>query len=485
MPQRTLPVLSNSTRQSLKQAKNSPTLRRCARALLMLGALLLTAGGQNAALTTTVTKTQPSARPGQTGLTGLTLSVVAPQSARQETGVGSELGSDGSDLTAGVTLALQGAKSRFRALGFDLKLKTYDDKGSPALARRAAQAILRDPSSAVTIGSFNSEATLALALEFRAGAKLSAKRDSAPLVVPSPVDIALTGPNFHNVLRLIARNDTVAKAAGQYLERALQVKKVLLVHDASDDGSDAHTAIKQYLTRSGVKNFSELETREQNNFSAVITRLKKEAYDAVVVSFGKTAPAARLVGAIRRAGIGIPILGTYGFSDPAFAHIAGPSAAGVYYASFSAPIKTQTGKKPSEAGQDAGAGSNPYVAYASAAMPDFVKAYQKLAGRPPSAASVLGYDAAGVALQGLERAIKASKAADTRPEQAASARPGGSAFPNRATVALALHQVELEGALSGPLSFTPSGDLFRSQAYVLRFDELLTPRLLSIVSTQD
>lgn len=116
---------------------------------------------------------------------------------------------------------------------------------------------------------------------------------------------------------------------------------------------------------------------------------------------------------------------------------------GVHHASFSAPIVSSSTPLPSSPGLRVAAPINAYSAYARATMPDFIRAYQTLAKRPPSASSVLGYDAATVALEGLRRAIKTA----------------GGKRPTRAGVALATHGVPIENALSGPLRFNRAGDL--------------------------
>lgn len=94
-----------------------------------------------------------------------------------------------------------------------------------------------------------------------------------------------------------------------------------------------------------------------------------------------------------------------------------------------------------------------------------IRAYKTLAHRPPTSSSVLGYDAATVALESLRSAI----------------RKHGGKLPSRMEVATALRGVQLEDALSGALRFNRFGDLLESHAYVLRFDENLHARLVSIV----
>jgi len=382
----------------------------------------------------------------------------------------------GSDLQLGSNLAVNQTRAEFAKLGFEVSLKTFDDKMSPAVAKGAARAILADSSTLVTVGALESEVTLMLAQQFRDDSLSKTRADTLSLIVPSPVDIALTGPEYSNVIRIIARNDGMARVAGQYLQKALKAGRVLLIHDNSDDGSDANTSIANYLKLAHIPVVGQLSTfqkGEQVDLTNTLADVKRLKPDAIALSLANPVSSAQWVTALRAAGIKVPIMGTVAFSDPAFVKLAAQDAVGVYYASFNAPIADSSTAPPTSPGQTNPAVPKPfltnaYSAYASPSMPDFIRAYTAFVHRPPTASSVLGYDAMSVALEGLRSAIHI----------------GGGKLPTRAEVARALHGVHLENALSGPLRFNRAGDLLESHAYVLRFDESLQAKLVSIVSVQ-
>ena len=409
-----------------------------------------------------------STRPVQNKGTLIHIALVVPLSGDAR-GIGSE-------VQLGSSLAVNRARAEFAKLGFDLSLETFDDKMSRAVAKEAARAILADSPTLVTVGALESEVTLMLAQQFRDDSLNKTRADTLSLIVPSPVDIALTGPEYNNVIRIIARNDGIARAAGQYLQKALAAGRVLLIHDDSDDGSDANTSIANYLKLAHIPVVGEMSTfqkGEKVDLTKTLAEVKRLRPDAIALSLANPVSSAHWVTGLRAAGIQVPIMGTVAFSDPAFVQVAAQDAVGVYYASFSAPIANLSTAPSSVTGQTKAtvpkpSPTNPYSAYASPSMPDFVRAYTAFAHRPPTASSVLGYDAMSVALEGLRSAI----------------HTGDGKLPTRAGVARALHNVQLENALSGRLRFNRAGDLLESHAYVLRFDESLQARLVSIVPVQ-
>ncbi len=391
--------------------------------------------------------TQPSGTP-------LHIALVVPLSGSGKT--------IGSELEFGSSLAVNQARAEFKGLGFDLSLVRFDDQMSSNVARRAARAIVADAHTLVAIGALDSEVTLSVAQQFRQGAVLPSHADTTPLIVPSPVDIALTGPDYSNVSRILARNDGIALAAGQYLQKALRAGRVLMVDDKTDAGHDSTISIGNYLKSNHVPVVGEISTLETVNFSKTLEQVRKLKPDALALGFASPVSSARLVGQLRAAGVKVPIMGTITFADPTFIKLTAQNTLGLYYASFAAPISGAKQNTLLKSQSDA------FSAYASPEMPGFVQAYQALAHRPPTPYSVLGHDAARVALEGLRGTLKTA----------------GGKLPTRAEVARSLRKVNLTDTLSGPMRFNRAGDLLETHAYVLRFNSNLEAKLVSIVSVQ-
>jgi len=319
---------------------------------------------------------------------GWTVALFAPQSGSRRP--------QGLDLERGAQLALQEGRAALLARGLDLSLAVYDDGARKAALQDQARRVLRDPAVLVAIGSQRSEATVALATVFKSGPSASgaafsksesplssraAPQEVAPrplaLIVPSPADSALTRSGFGPVARIIASNEVLAKATGRYLVRVLHARRVVLIHDYSDDGYDANSATAHYLKVAGVPALVQLRTSERSSYLLALQKLRAQHPDAVVLSFSSPLQSALFLRELRRAGIQAPVLGLSVLEDPSFVTLAGPAAAGVGFVSYAAPLE----------------------AYSRVGIPRFLSAYRAAYRTQPSAQSLLGYDAARLALR--------------------------------------------------------------------------------------
>jgi branched-chain amino acid transport system substrate-binding protein len=341
----------------------------------------------------------------------------------------------GKSLRFAATLALINSRKEFEKMGFDLKLKTYDDKTLPSSARAQGKLIAGNTATLVVVGSYASDTSLALAETLSAS--------GVSLVSPTASSNAFTDRNLPGVNRIVARNDQIGQAAGQYIQKALKSQRVLLLDDNSADGRDVSRNLASYLNQAKVSILSEMSTSEKLNFSKVVGEIKAAKPDLIFLGFISVESSARIIGKIRRSGIKTPIMGTSVLADPQFRALAGSNSSGVLYASYVAPVE----------------------AYANPAIPTFVKQFQQVLQVKPTSYSVLGYDAMNVALEGLKSAIKT---ADGKK-------------PTREQVQTAVRAVKLNNGLSGALSFNAFGDLERTNVYVLKIGADFKPKLVSIL----
>ena len=341
----------------------------------------------------------------------------------------------GKSLRFAATLALINSRKEFEKMGFDLKLKTYDDKALPSSARAQGKLILGNSATLVVVGSYASDTTQALAETLRAS--------GVSLVSPTASSNALTDQNFPGVNRIVARNDEIGQAAGQYIQKALKSKRVLLLDDNSADGRDVSRNLASYLKRVKVSILSEMSTSEKLNFTKVVGQIKIAKPDLIFLGFTSVKSSALVIGKMRRSGIKTPIMGTSVLADPQFRSLAGSDSRGILYASYVAPLE----------------------AYANPKIPQFVKQFQQVLQEKPTSYSVLGYDAMNVALQGLKNAIKTA----------------GGQKPTRGQVQKAVRAVKLPSGLSGALSFNKFGDLEQTNVYVLKIGDDFEAKLVSIL----
>jgi len=360
-------------------------------------------------------------------LTPLEVALVAPLS-----GDSAEIGNS---LRFAATLALINSRKDFEKLGFDLKLTTYDDKGTPQTASEQGVAILSNPATLVVVGSYASDTTLALAKSFM-GASLG-------LVSPTASSKALTDGGLPGFVRVVARSDELGRAAGQYIQKALKSKRVLLLDDKSADGLDVSQNVAAYLKAAKIPIVGQKSTLEKVNFTALVAEIVALKPDFIFVGFSSVQSSALLLGKLRRSGVNTPMMGTSVLAEPQFRALAGSDTKGVFYASYVAPVE----------------------AYASALIPQFNKQFQQVMQAKPSSYSVLGYDAMTVALEALKASIKSA----------------GGKTPTRGQVLKALRGVKMVNGLSGSLSFTQNGDLEQTNVYVLKIGNDFKPKLVSIL----
>jgi len=360
-------------------------------------------------------------------LTPLEVALVAPLS-----GDSAEIGSS---LRFAATLALINSRKDFEKLGFDLKLTTYDDKGVPQTAGEQGVAIVSKPATLVVVGSYASDTTLALAQSFKAA--------GLGLVSPTASSKALTGGGLPGFVRVVARSDELGRAAGQYIQKALKSKRVLLLNDKSADGLDVSQNVAAYLRGVKVPIVGQKSTLERVNFTALVADIKALKPDFIFLGFSSVQSSALLLGKLRRSGVLTPVMGTSVLADSQFRALAGSDSRGVFYASYVAPVE----------------------AYASPLIPQFSQQFQQVAQDKPSSYSVLGYDAMTVALEALKASIKSA----------------GGKTPTRGQVLKALRGVKMVNGLSGSLSFTQNGDLEQTNVYVLKIGNDFKPKLVSIL----
>ncbi len=359
--------------------------------------------------------------------TPLEVALVAPL-----TGDAAEIGQS---LRFAATLALINSRKDFEKLGFDLKLTTYDDKGTPQTASEQGAAIVSNPATLVVVGSYASDTTLALAQSLKAA--------NLGVVSPTASSTVLTNGKLPGFNRVVARGDELGRAAGQYIQKVLKSKRVLLIDDKSADGLDVSQNVAAYLKSAKIPIVGRKSTLERVNFTGLVAEIKALKPDFIFMGFSSVQSSALLLGKLRRSGVMTPLMGTSVLAEPQFRGLAGSDSKGVLYASYVAPVE----------------------AYASPLIPQFNKQFQQVLQVKPTSYSVLGYDAMTVALEALKTTIKTSKGKT----------------PTRAQVQKALRAVKMVNALSGSLSFNKNGDLEQTNVYVLKVGNDFKPKLVSIL----
>lgn len=305
-----------------------------------------------------------------------------------------------------VALALRGARAEGRCPE-EVELIALDDQADPARARSLAARLIEDETVVGVVGHKNSGPSAA-AGPLYASAGLAQ-------ITPSATNSELARQEWGTFFRMCADNDCQAAAAAQFAAEELGVHTVCAVHDGTGYGRPLAETFLGAVTGYGVDVALVEEVRlGQRDFQETTLALLKA--DADLVYFGLTEiESSFLVQALRKVGVRSLCLGADGGRQSPFPQLTGDAAEGVYetYAGVD-PQSTERGRSLLEACQGAYGECPIFGAEA--------------------------YDAAYVLLEALRRA----------------------AVPNRSSVLQAIREMEdLEG-VTGPISFTSSGNRRRA-----------------------
>ena len=231
------------------------------------------------------------------------------------------------DVRSGALLALNAAWLEFRVLGFDLRLKSYDDKSDPAEGEKQAQHILEDSDTLTVLGAINSGVTLPASTVFA--------RDSLTLVSPKSTNPKVTERGLENVNRICARDDAQGPAAAEFVSSALGAKSVYVFDDATVYAPGLAELFRKALPQS-VKVVGSVSTAASNNYTQIIEDLKALKPDMVYFAADYDQVIHMLKG-MRGAGLSSVVVGSDAINTPHLARDAGAAAVGAYFTDIVAP----------------------------------------------------------------------------------------------------------------------------------------------------
>jgi len=272
-------------------------------------------------------------------------------------------GAWGIDLASGVELALRDMEADLLQAGYEVTLARYDDQGLPEVAAEHAQSLAYDQDVIGVVGSFTSEATLALA------AGLEESR--LVLVAPTARGEDLMQAGWPHVNRLIAHQTRLDSAAAAFARAELDARAILLLLDGSEE---AERRAASFTTAAEIVDLlvaGRVVVSADVNGSALAAAVRAYAPDALFYA-GNSQSGFQAVKALRQAGVDLPIIGGVELYNPAFESTAGTGWRNIYFAHF-----TQ--------GNDA----------------RFLRHFEAILGKPTRGYGMFGYDAARVILEAL------------------------------------------------------------------------------------
>ena len=281
----------------------------------------------------------------------------------------------GQSSVDGVTLAIDEINAAGGILGKQVEMVTIDNKSDAAEVVSVATRLMTEEGVCAVIGpatSGNFKAELPIALE-----------NGIPVISGSATANDVTSGNTKEyTFRICFSDNFQGVAMANYAFKNLGAAKVAIVQDKSSDYAEG-------LAASFSATFEELGgeivaakayTTGDTDFNAILTSLASKEFDAIWLP-GYYQEVGLIIKQARALGIECPILGADGFDSPVLAELAGADALhDVYYSNhYSSLNEDET-------------------------VAAFIEAYKAKHGVDPDAFNALGYDAAKLICDAIERA---------------------------------------------------------------------------------
>jgi len=327
----------------------------------------------------------------------------------------------GEQIKLGAELAIEDAKARFRALGFDLQLVPYDDQANPDVGVANANRIINDPDILGVVGHLNSGVAIPSSEVYvRVGLVMVSPANTAPRV---------TDRRLPNVNRICGRDDVQGPVGAEYAVNNLKVKNVFIIHDKTTYGQGLAEEFRKRLEALGGRTVAFVGTEEQANFVPIINQIRGARPVPELIYFGGIySQIGPFVKQLRERGVRTRLMGGDGLDASEFVRLAGKeNAAGTFYTTVAGPVSAFP--KAREVAQK----------------------FKQKYGKDIEGFGIYAYDAANVILMALENAIKAS----------------GGRKPTRELVAQEVRKVRMEG-LTGSIEFDDKGDNKKARYFVMQ-----------------
>jgi branched-chain amino acid transport system substrate-binding protein len=278
----------------------------------------------------------------------------------------------GQSTDRGIRMAIEEINARGGVLGRPLELISEDDRSITEEARSAAQKLLQRDQVVALLGEVASSRSLAAAPE--------AQRAKVPMISP-----ASTNPKVTEVGNYVFRTCFIDPFQGAVMARFAQgelgAKRVAILFDFKQDYSVglAEFFRNTFKELGGEIVADERYTSGDIEFRAQLTTIRAANPDAVFVP-GYYTEVGLIAKQARELGLDVPLLGGDGWDSAKTLEIGGAAVEGYYF-------------------------SNHYAADSdSPKVRAFVDGYRKQHGEVPDAMAALGYDAAGILADAMERA---------------------------------------------------------------------------------
>lgn len=241
----------------------------------------------------------------------------------------------GQGMERAVKLALKeaNASAEVKKAGYTFEIASQDDQGDPKQAVSVANLIIGDKGVVGVVGHFNSGCSI----------PASPVYNSANMAMVSvSTNPKLTAQGLANVNRIVAKDDSQGRFAGDMVAKDLGFKKVVVMSDGTPYGDGlADEFAKAFKADDGTVLAQEKVQSKDVDFSALVTRFKPLAPQAIY--FGGThTQGATLSKQAKESGLKVPVIGGDMLFSPDYISLAGGVAAeGDICTSLGLPLEQQ------------------------------------------------------------------------------------------------------------------------------------------------
>lgn len=281
----------------------------------------------------------------------------------------------GSSTDNGIKLAIDEQNKKGGVKGKQIALKTLDDQGKPEEAAVAATRLITQDKVAVLLGEVASSRSLAIAP--------IADANQVPQISPTSTNPRVT-KDGDKTRPYVFRVCFIDPFQGTVMAKFANSKKITKVAILRDVGNDYSVGLADYFAKGfqglGGKIVSDQSYKAgDQDFKAQLTAIKGKKPEAIYVP-GYYTDVALIARQARELGIKVPLMGGDGWDSAKLYEIAKGALDGSYFSNH------YTDEDPSPVIQE------------------FVAKYKAAYGAVPDALATLGYDAAKVAFDAMERA---------------------------------------------------------------------------------
>lgn len=289
--------------------------------------------------------------------------------------VGSMTGTEGTfgvSTHNGIELAIKQINAKGGVKGKKLELISMDDQGKPEEAATAVTKLITQNKVAAILGEVASSRSMAMAP--------IAQQYQIPMISPSSTNPKVTELGDY-IFRVCFIDPFQGTVMAKFAAENLKLKKVAILRDVKNDYSVglADYFAKKFKEMGGTIVADQAYSSGDTDFKTQLTNIKGKSPEALMVP-GYYTEVGLIARQAREAGITAPLLGGDGWDSPKLAEIGGKSVEGSYF-------------------------SNHYSQEdQSSVVQTFVTEYKKAYNAVPDGLAAMGYDAAMVLADAMNRA---------------------------------------------------------------------------------